>query len=134
MMIGASNPPHCSGVDARTRCSTRPARRHRLDALGADAGDPSRGRRHRGAGAAFFAGISKREFLIEAHKREMLGYPVSNVVDIATDLQLGARCFFETIDGERYCGSFAMIDGERPSLKRPADPAGRAMRRAGQRP
>src|SRR5262249_5313600 len=27
----------------------------------------------------FFAGLSKREFLIEGHKREMLGYPVSTV-------------------------------------------------------
>ena len=26
---------------------------------------------------AFFAGLTKREFLIEGHRREMLGYPVS---------------------------------------------------------
>jgi crotonobetainyl-CoA:carnitine CoA-transferase CaiB-like acyl-CoA transferase len=72
--------------------------------------------------ARFFAGISKREFLIEAHEREMLGYPVSNVADITTDPQLEARAFFETIAGgalglERYCGAFAVIDGERPALR-----------------
>ncbi len=72
--------------------------------------------------ARFFAGISKREFLIEAHEREMLGYPVSNIGDITTDPQLEARAFFETIAGgvlgpERYCGAFAVIDGVRPALR-----------------
>jgi benzylsuccinate CoA-transferase BbsE subunit len=72
--------------------------------------------------ARFFAGINKREFLMEAHKREMLGYPVSNVADITTDPQLEARAFFEAITGadmglERYCGAFAVIDGERPALR-----------------
>ena len=43
----------------------------------------------------FFAQVAKREFLTEAHKREMLGYPVSNVADIVTDPQLEARGFFE---------------------------------------
>ena len=70
----------------------------------------------------FFANIDKREFLIEAHKREMLGYPVSTVADIATDPQLEARGFFETIPGhggtiDTYCGSFALIDGVRPPLR-----------------
>jgi crotonobetainyl-CoA:carnitine CoA-transferase CaiB-like acyl-CoA transferase len=70
----------------------------------------------------FFAGVTKREFLTEAHKREMLGYPVSTVADIATDPQLEARGFFETIPGldgaaETHCGSFALIDGVRPPLR-----------------
>jgi crotonobetainyl-CoA:carnitine CoA-transferase CaiB-like acyl-CoA transferase len=75
--------------------------------------------------AKFFAGVSKRDFLIEAHEREMLGYPVSDIADIVTDPQLEARAFFETLSGgplglERYCGAFAVIDGERPALRHPA--------------
>jgi benzylsuccinate CoA-transferase BbsE subunit len=70
----------------------------------------------------FFSGITKREFLTEAHRREMLGYPVSTVADIATDPQLESRAFFQTVavpDGtsKTYCGSFALIDGERPPLR-----------------
>jgi benzylsuccinate CoA-transferase BbsE subunit len=68
----------------------------------------------------FFAGITKREFLIEGHKREMLGYPVSTMADIATDPQLEARGMFQTIGGERTCGGFAVIDGERPPLRHAA--------------
>jgi crotonobetainyl-CoA:carnitine CoA-transferase CaiB-like acyl-CoA transferase len=74
---------------------------------------------------AFFSGLTKREFLIEAHRREMLGYPVATVADIATDPQLEARAFFQTAPGsaERFCGSFAVIDGERPPLRHtPAAP------------
>lgn len=70
----------------------------------------------------FFAQITKREFLTETHRREMLGYPVSTVADIATDPQLEARTFFETVAGaggtrETQCGSFAVIDGQRPPLR-----------------
>ena len=77
----------------------------------------------------FFAEVSKREFLVETHKREMLGYPVSTVADIVTDPQLEARGFFESTvaaDGrkETHCGSFVVIDGERPPLRRTfAEPA-----------
>lgn len=69
----------------------------------------------------FFATVTKREYLIEAHKREMLGYPVSTVDDIVTDPQIEARDFFQTVagsnPGETYCGSFALIDGARPPLR-----------------
>jgi benzylsuccinate CoA-transferase BbsE subunit len=65
----------------------------------------------------FFAGITKREFLTEAFERKMLGYPVCNVADIVTDQQLEARDYFQTVGGERYCGSFAVIDGVRPPLR-----------------
>jgi len=70
----------------------------------------------------FFAGVTKREFLMETHQREMLGYPVSTVADIATDPQLEAREFFVSVPGAdgtsaTYCGSFALIDGVRPPLR-----------------
>jgi len=72
--------------------------------------------------AAFFSSISKRQFLEETHRREMLGYPVSNVADIATDPQLAARGFWRDLAAaggrvERHCGCFAIIDGERPLLE-----------------
>ena len=67
----------------------------------------------------FFAAMTKREFLIEGHRRGMLGYPVSTVADIASDPQLDARAFFQSVAGsaERFCGSFAVIDGVRPPLR-----------------
>ena len=70
----------------------------------------------------FFATITKREYLAETHRREILGYPVSTVADIAADPQLVSRGFFETVGGpdgapETHCGSFAVIDGERPRLR-----------------
>jgi crotonobetainyl-CoA:carnitine CoA-transferase CaiB-like acyl-CoA transferase len=72
----------------------------------------------------FFATVTKREYLMEAHKREMLGYPVSTVGDLVTDPQIEARAFFQTVEGEqgaeRHCGSFAVIDGERPPLRHAA--------------
>ncbi len=71
---------------------------------------------------AFFGTIAKREFLTQAHRREMLGYPVSNVADIAEDPQLDARGYWQMATGpdgveRRHCGSFAVIDGVRPPLK-----------------
>ncbi len=70
----------------------------------------------------FFAQLTKREFLSETHRRQMLGYPVSTVADIATDPQLEARAFFATVvdangASETHCGSFAVIDGQRPPLR-----------------
>ena len=70
--------------------------------------------------AAFFASVTKREFLDEAHRREMLGYPVFDVADIAADPQLEARGFWRDVAGadgaiERHCGCFAVIDGRRPA-------------------
>ncbi len=83
--------------------------------------------------AAFFRSITKREFLEEAHRREMLGYPVSTVADIAADPQLQARGFWQDLarpDGrtERHCGAFVVIDGVRPPLTRPADEPRRLAR------
>ncbi len=69
----------------------------------------------------FLGSLTKREFLDGAHRREMLGYPVSTTADIASDPQLDARGFWQDITGsdggsERHCGAFVVIDGVRPRL------------------
>jgi benzylsuccinate CoA-transferase BbsE subunit len=76
----------------------------------------------------FFAGITKSEFLEGACAREMLGYPVSTVADIAADPQLAARGFWQDIEmpdgsSERHCGSFYLADGLRPQADKPAEEA-----------
>jgi len=72
--------------------------------------------------AQFFRTLTKREFLDGASAREMLGYPVSTVADIAVDPQLEAREFWDDVvanDGTRtrHCGVFARIDGARAKLR-----------------
>jgi crotonobetainyl-CoA:carnitine CoA-transferase CaiB-like acyl-CoA transferase len=74
----------------------------------------------------FIGSLTKREFLEGAHQREMLGYPVSNTADIATDPQLEARGFWQDLPGpdghnERHCGCFVVVDGVRPPLLRPPE-------------
>jgi len=76
--------------------------------------------------AKFFLNVSKMEFLEEACAREMLGYPVSTVADIAADPQLDAREFWsdlETPGGkiERHCGTFYLLDAKRPKVHNFAD-------------
>ncbi len=69
--------------------------------------------------AKFFIGITKREFLEEAARREILGYPVSTMADIAADPQLEAREYWHELPtgehgaAERHCGAFVRVDGER---------------------
>lgn len=74
--------------------------------------------------AAFFESITKAEFLEGACEREMLGYPVSTVADIATDPQLEARQFWRDLPakngtGERHCGAFYVVDKTRPKVCSP---------------
>jgi crotonobetainyl-CoA:carnitine CoA-transferase CaiB-like acyl-CoA transferase len=81
----------------------------------------------------FFMTITKAEFLQGAFEREMLGYPVNNVADIAQDPQLEARGFWTdlpTPDGgtERQCGGLAMVDGARLPLDRAAPISGQHTR------
>ena len=76
--------------------------------------------------SAFFEVLTKSEFLEGACAREMLGYPVSTVADIAADPQLEAREFWQVQaipDGtsERHCGSFYVADKTRPKFCSPPD-------------
>jgi benzylsuccinate CoA-transferase BbsE subunit len=68
----------------------------------------------------------------------MLGYPVSTVADIASDPQLAARVLQTCWMRRSACGSYAVIDGERPPLRHaPAEPFALAApqgRSAGGRP
>ncbi len=73
--------------------------------------------------AKFLLTVTKAEFLQQAFEREMLGYPVNNVADIAADPQLAERGFWHDAPGpdgspERFCGGFAMVDGKRLPVKR----------------
>jgi benzylsuccinate CoA-transferase BbsE subunit len=79
--------------------------------------------------APFFLGLSKTEFFSGVLARNMLGYPLSTVDDMARDEQLASRGFWQTVetawDGTVGApGSFALFDGERPPLKRPAPRVG----------
>jgi crotonobetainyl-CoA:carnitine CoA-transferase CaiB-like acyl-CoA transferase len=74
----------------------------------------------------FFATVTKEEFLEEAVGREMLGYPVASVADIAASRQLQARGFWQDlVEPEsgvpvRFPGSFAIVDGVRLAIRRSA--------------
>jgi crotonobetainyl-CoA:carnitine CoA-transferase CaiB-like acyl-CoA transferase len=72
----------------------------------------------------FLGTLTKQEFLQGAAARQMLGYPVSTAQDIHRDPQLEARGFWQEVDGIRYPGGFAIVDGERLSIRRPAPKVG----------
>ncbi len=81
----------------------------------------------------FFLTLTKAEFLDGTFQREMLGYPVNTVADIAADPQLDARGFWQDLPGpdgktERFCGGFAMVDGERLKVRHPAPSPGQHSR------
>ncbi len=73
----------------------------------------------------FFLTLTKREFLQGVLQRQMLGYPVFTVEDIYQDPQLAARQFWQQVidptSGQplTYPGGFALINGERLTLRRP---------------
>ena len=79
---------------------------------------------------AFLATLTKQEFLEEAMARQMLGYPVSSAEDIHRDPQLDARAFWQQVGADRpggpvrYPGGFAVVDGERLPIRRPAPEVG----------
>lgn len=63
--------------------------------------------------ARFFQQVTKKEFLEEVIKREMLGYPVATVEEIFQDPQLESRQFWQSLDHPElqtsilYPGGFA---------------------------
>jgi crotonobetainyl-CoA:carnitine CoA-transferase CaiB-like acyl-CoA transferase len=83
---------------------------------------------------AFLATLTKREFMDEAIRRGMLGYPVSTVKDIAEDRQLAARGFWQDLEAPasgsrlRYPGGFAVVNGTRLGQRRPAPQPGQHNR------
>ena len=74
----------------------------------------------------FFATLTKLEFLEGAVKREILGYPVFTVEDMHNDQQLLYRKFWQEVEDSssgltlKYPGGFALFNGERPTILRPA--------------
>ena len=76
--------------------------------------------------AEFFATLTKQEFLAGVIERQMLGYPVATVKDIDVDEQLEARQFWQEVkDPEsgitlKLPGGFAVVNGERLQIRRPA--------------
>jgi benzylsuccinate CoA-transferase BbsE subunit len=76
--------------------------------------------------APFFESLTKREFFDGVVARNMLGYPVSTVADVEADPQLEARGFWQELDMPAagrsigFPGGFALFDGERPRIRRPA--------------
>jgi benzylsuccinate CoA-transferase BbsE subunit len=80
-----------------------------------------------GAIEPFFRTLTRQEFFQGVIERNMLGYPAATVEDIVADPQLAARGFWEELPTPweagarvRLPGSFALFDGERPPLRRPA--------------
>ncbi len=74
----------------------------------------------------FFSTLTKQAFYEGAVQREILGYPVFTVQDIYDDPQLSARKFWQDVEDPlsgttlKYPGGFALINGERPAIRRPA--------------
>jgi len=80
--------------------------------------------------APFLKGLTKAEFFEGVVKRKMLGYPVGDASDSLADPQLRARDFWRSLSpGEGipplpFPGGFALFDGERPAVRRPAPRVG----------
>jgi len=77
-----------------------------------------------------FLQYTKAEFLEEAFKREMIGYPVANARDILEDPHLKDREFWQRIDEPmlgipwRFPGIFARFSQMAPARLRPAPRVG----------
>jgi len=80
--------------------------------------------------APFLADLTKAEFFDEVVRRKMLGYPVGDASDSLADPQLTARDFWRTLSPAAglpplpFPGGFALFDGERPAVRRPAPGVG----------
>jgi crotonobetainyl-CoA:carnitine CoA-transferase CaiB-like acyl-CoA transferase len=80
--------------------------------------------------APFLAHLTKAEFFEGVVKRKMLGYPVGDASDSLADPQLRARDFWSALSPAEglpplpFPGGFALFDGERPAVRRPAPGVG----------
>ena len=80
--------------------------------------------------APFLRSLTKAEFFEGVVKRKMLGYPVGDASDSLADPQLAARDFWRTLSPAEgvpplpFPGGFALFDGERPAVRRPAPGVG----------
>jgi crotonobetainyl-CoA:carnitine CoA-transferase CaiB-like acyl-CoA transferase len=80
--------------------------------------------------APFLRSLTKAEFFEGVVERKMLGYPVGDASDSLSDPQLRARDFWRTLSPARglpplpFPGGFALFDGERPAVRRPAPSIG----------
>ena len=80
--------------------------------------------------APFLLSLTKAEFFDGVVKRKMLGYPVSDASDSLADPQLRARDFWREISPAEglpplpFPGGFALFDGKRPEVRRPAPRVG----------
>ena len=73
-----------------------------------------------GPAAKLFMLYTKSEFLEQAFKREMIGYPVADARDILDDPHLKDREFWRTAGGLRFPGLFARFSEVPPPPVRPA--------------
>jgi len=80
--------------------------------------------------APFLLSLTKAEFFDGVVKRKMLGYPVGDASDSLADPQLSARDFWRQISPAEglpplpFPGGFALFDGKRPEVRRPAPRVG----------
>jgi crotonobetainyl-CoA:carnitine CoA-transferase CaiB-like acyl-CoA transferase len=80
--------------------------------------------------APFLRSLTKSEFFSGVVKRKMLGYPVGDASDSLADPQLRARDFWRSLAPAEglaplpFPGGFALFDGERPAVRRPAPKVG----------
>lgn len=87
---------------------------------------PEEVERFEAAIAPFFLTLTKREFFQGVIERNMLGYSVATAEDIYADPQLEARGFWQPLEVPeadrplRFPGVFALFDGVRPPVRRPA--------------
>jgi crotonobetainyl-CoA:carnitine CoA-transferase CaiB-like acyl-CoA transferase len=70
--------------------------------------------------AKLFRLYRKSEFLEEAFKREIIGYPVANARDILDDPHLQDREFWTSLGDLKFPGPFARFSGSVPPPMRPA--------------
>ena len=80
--------------------------------------------------APFLLSLTKAEFFDTVVRRKMLGYPVGDASDSLADPQLRARDFWQMLSPAEglaplpFPGGFALFDGQRPAVRRPAPRVG----------